>query len=132
MASLSTKGPYCRQRYQQATAYEKHLERIHDDNVLSLHAIVDTTLPGLRAFAPDENRDQGDSDYESDPMLEIADCYAARNDPGDMQHNSDEEDFSQPPDRGCPSSQVSIPGTGRALGDVAGYTELNESMKNNP
>ena len=60
---------------------------------------MDTTLPGLRAFAPDENSDQGDSDYESDPMLEIADCYAASNDPGDMQHDSDAEDFSQPPDR---------------------------------
>ena len=93
---------------------------------------MDTTLPGLRVFAPDENSDQGDSDYESDPMLEIADCYAASNDPGDMQHDSDEEDFSQQPDRGCPSSHASIPGAGRALGDVAGYTELNESMKNDP
>ena len=98
---------------------------MHHDILLSLRAIVDTTLPGLRAFALDENSDQGDSDYESDPMLEIADCYAASNDPGDMQHDSDEEDFSQPLDRGRPSSQESIPGAGRALGDVAGYTELN-------
>jgi len=62
-------------------------------------------------------------------MLEIADCYAASNDPGDMQHDSDEKDLSQPLDRGRPSSQESIPGAGRALGDVAGYTELHESMK---
>jgi len=45
-------------------------------------------------------------------MLEIADCYAASNDPGDMQHNSDEEDLSQPPDRRRQSSQESIPGAG--------------------
>ena len=83
-------------------------------------------------FVPDENSDQGDSDFESDPMLEIADCYAASNDPGDMQHNSDEEDFSQPLDRRRPSSQESIPGAGRALDDFAGYTELNEFMKNDP
>ena len=63
-------------------------------------------------------------------MLEIADCYVASNDTGDMQHNSDEEDCSQPPDRRRPSCQERIPGASRALGDVAGYTELNESMKN--
>ena len=31
-----------------------------------------------------------------------------------------------------PSSQESIPGAGRALGDVAGYTELNEAMIDDP
>jgi len=49
-----------------------------------------------------------------------------------MQHDSDEEDFSPQPDRGRPSSQQSILGAGRAFGDVAGYTELNESMKYGP
>jgi len=132
MALLSTKCPYCRRCYQQAAAYEKHLETMHHDILLSLRAIVDTTLPGLRVFAPDANSDQGDSDYESDPMLEIADCYAASNDPGDMQQDSEEEDFCQPRDCGRPSSQESIPGAGRALGDVAGYTELNESIKDDP
>jgi len=105
---------------------------MHHDILLSLRAILDTTLPGRRAFAPDENSDQSDSDYESDPMMEIADCYAASNDPGDMQHDSDEEDLSQPPDSRRPSSQETIPGAGRALGDVAGYTELKESMKDDP
>ena len=64
------------------------------DILLCLCAIVDTTLPGLRAFTPNENSNQCHSDHESHPMLEIADCYAASNDPGDMQHDSDEEDFS--------------------------------------
>ena len=62
----------------------------------------------------------------------MADCYAASNDPGDMQYDSDEEDYSQPPDHGRQSSQDSIPGAGRALSDVADYTKLNESMKNDP
>ena len=84
MASLSTKCPYCRRRYQQAAASEKHLEAIHHDILLSLRGIVDTTLQGLRAFAPDENSHQCDSDYKSDPMLEIADCFAASNDPSDI------------------------------------------------
>ena len=65
-------------------------------------------------------------------MLEIAGCYAASNDPGDMQHDSNEEDFSQPPDRWRPSSQESIPGARRALSDIAGYTELNEAMIDDP
>ena len=132
MASLSTKCPYCRRRYKQAAAYEKHLETMHHDILLSLRAIVDTTLPGLWAFASDENSNQGESEYESDPMLEIADCYTPSNDPGDMQHDSDEEDFAQPPNRGRPSREESIPGAGRALGNVAGYTELNASMKDDP
>ena len=102
MTSLSTKCPFCRRRYQQAAAYEKHLETLHHDILLSLYAIVDTTLPGLRAFAPDENSGQCYSGYESNLMLEIAACYTASNDPGDdMQHHSDEEDYSQPPDRGA-------------------------------
>ena len=93
---------------------------------------MDTTIPGLRAFALDENSNQGDSDYESDLMLEIADCYTPSNDPGDMQHDSDEEDFSRPLDRWCPPRQESIPGASRALGDVAGYTELIEAMIADP
>ena len=105
---------------------------MHHDILLSLRGIVDTTLLGLPAFAPEEYSDQGDSDYESDPMLEIAHCYAASNDSGNMQHDSDDEDLYQPPDCGRPSSQESIPGAGRALGDVAGYTELNKSIKNDP
>ena len=83
-------------------------------------------------FAPDENSDRGDADYESDLIREIADCYAASNHPGDMQHNSDKKDLAQPPDCGRPSRQESIPGAGRALGNVGGYTKLIESMKNAP
>ena len=56
---------------------------------------MDTTLPGLRAFAPGENSDQCDSDNESDPMLEIADCYAASNDPGDMCNNPRSEGLNR-------------------------------------
>ena len=67
--------------------------------LLSLGEIVDTTLPWVRAFAPDDKNDQRYTDNESDQMLDIADCYATSNDPGDMQHDSDGEDFSQPPDR---------------------------------
>ena len=132
MASLSIKCSYYRRCYEHAAAYEKHLETMHYDFRFSLSAIVDTTLPGLRAFTPDENSIQCDSDYESNPMLEIADCYAASNDPSDLQYNSEKEDFSQPPDRRHPSSQETVPGAGRALGNITGYMELDETMIDNP
>ena len=60
---------------------------MHHDILFCLRGFVHATFPGLMAFAQDENSDQCDSDYESDPMLEIADCYAASNNPGDMQHD---------------------------------------------
>ena len=101
---------------------------MHHDIVLSLRLIVVTALPGLRALASVQNSDQCDSDYESDAMLEIADCYTASNDPSDMQHDSGEYDFFQQPDREHPFSPEIILGAGRALGDLAGYKELNEAM----
>ena len=61
-ASVSTKCPYCRRPYQQAAACKKHIETTHHDILLSLFAIVYTTLPGLKAFTLDEKSDQGDSD----------------------------------------------------------------------
>jgi len=70
---------------------------MHLDILLSLRAVVDPTFP-------DENIDQSDSDYESDLMMEIADCHGACHDLDDIQHESDLEDVSQPPDRGCLSS----------------------------
>ena len=45
-----------------------------------------------------------------------------------MLQDSDEEDVSQLPDSGRPSSQETIPGASRALGYIAGYRELNEAM----
>ena len=65
-------------------------------------------------------------------MLEIADCYTASNDPGYLQHYSDEEYFSHSPDRGHPSTQEGIAGPGRGLSNGTGYMELNEVMIDDP
>ena len=61
-------------------------------------------------------------------MLDIADCYTPSNSPGDMQHDSDKQDFFQPPDLWGPSSHESIPGAGRVLGEGARDMKLNEAM----
>jgi len=133
MTSNTTKCPYCRRRYQQAAAYEKHVQTMHLDIVLSLNANADLTSRGPLAFVPDETINQSDSDYESDQGLEIADCRAASSEIDDnMQNDSDAEDMSHPPVCGPPSSQETISGAGRALSDVAGYRELNRAMTDDP
>jgi len=106
---------------------------MHLDIVISLRANADLTSPGLPALVRDENINQSNSDYESDHRLEITDCRAASSEiDDDMQNDSDAEDVSYPPGCGRPSSQETISGAGRALSDVAGYTELNRAMTDDP
>jgi len=73
-----------------------------------------------------------DSDYKSDCRLKIPDFHTARGEIDDVQNDSDTEDASHPPVRMCPSGQETIPGASRPLGEVAGYTELNYAMTDDP
>jgi hypothetical protein len=77
---------------------------------------------------------ESDSDYESDLGLEITDCDSVGSETdNEIEHDSDAEDPDiLPPDTGSPSSQKTILGAGRAIGDVAGYAELNQAMKDDP
>jgi len=131
MTSKTTKCPYCRRRYQQATAYEKHLQIMHLDIVLSLSAIADAASMGP-TFVREELENLTDSDYESDCRLKIPDFHTASGEIDDMQNDSDTEEVSHPPVRVHPSGQETIPGAGRPLGKVAGYTELNKAMTDDP
>jgi len=133
MTSKTTKCPYGRRHYQRAAAYEKHLQIMHLDIVLSLRLNADLISLGPPAFLHDENNNQSDSDYESNHRLEIAHCRTANNEIDDnMQNNSEAEDISYPPVCRCPLSQEPISGAGRAPSDVAGYTELNRAMRDDP
>jgi len=49
-----------------------------------------------------------------------------------MRHNSDDEDISQPPARGRPLSQDTIPGAGRLISAVDNYSEHNQTMADDP
>jgi len=93
---------------------------MHVDIVLSLRvcATADQGSPQLTAFRRHEKVDPGDSDYESDPEVEIEDQGAYNKIENDSQDDSDAEDTSEPPARGRPSSQEIISGSGRPLGDV--------------
>src|SRR5437879_1527257 len=148
MTSNTSKCPYYRGRYQQAAAYEKHLQSIHQDIVLFLHVSTDQTSCGLAAVTHHKNVNQllsttttncltnqeRDSDYESDLGLEITDCNSVGSETdNEIEYDSDAEDSDiLPLDTGSPSSQKTILGAGRAIGDVAGYAELNQAMKDDP
>jgi len=96
MTSKTTKCAYCRRRYQQAAAYEKHFQTRHLDIVLSLTAIVDAA--SMRpTFVHDKLENLTDLDYESDCRLEIPDFHTAIGEIDDMQNDSDTEDVSHPP-----------------------------------
>jgi len=104
---------------------------MHLDIILSLSAIADTASMGL-TFVRDELENLTDSDYESDCRLEIPDFHTASGERDDMQNDSHTDDVSHPGVHVRPSGQETIPGTGRPLGEVAGYTELNKAMTDNP
>jgi len=100
---------------------------MHLDIVLSLSAIADAASIGS-TFVRDKLENLTDSDYESDCRLEIPDFHTASGMVDDMQNDSHMEDVSHPPVCVRPLGQETIPGTGRPLGEVAGYTELNKAM----
>jgi len=131
MTSKTTKCPYCSRRYHQAAAYEKHLLTMPLDIVLSLSAIADAAFIGP-TFVRDELENLTDSDCECDCRLEIPDFHTASGEIDDMQNDSDTEDVFNPPVPVRPSGQEAIPGGGRPLGEVAGYTQLNKAMTDEP
>jgi len=104
---------------------------MHLDIVLSLTAIAAAASIGP-TFVRNELENLTDSEYESDCWLEFPDFHTARGEIDDMQNDSHTEEVSHPPVHVCPSGQDRIPGAGRLLGDVAGYTELNQAMTDDP
>jgi len=106
---------------------------MHLDIVLSLNAIGDAVSSTARTtFVHDELENMTDSDYKSDPGLEIADIHTASGETDDMHNDADIEDVSHPPVCTRRAGQETIPGAARPLGEVAGYTELHKAMTNDP
>jgi len=104
---------------------------MHLDIVFSLSAIVDAASMGP-TFVCDELENLTDSDYQSDCRLEIPDFHTACGEIDNMQNDSDTEEVSHPPVCVRPFGQETIPGAGRPLSEVAGYTELNKAMTDDP
>jgi len=83
-------------------------------------------------FVLNKHENLTDSDYESDCRFEIPDFHIASGEIDDMQNDSDTEDVLHPPVHVHTSGQESIPSASRPLGKVAGYTELNKAMTDDP
>jgi len=106
---------------------------MHLDIVLSLSAIADGTSMGPTfKFVRDELENLTDSDYESDCRLEIPDFHTASGEIDYMQNDSDTEVVSHPPVRVRSEGQETIPGASRPQGKVAGYTQHNKAMTDDP
>jgi len=107
---------------------------MHLDIVLSIqvHAKADSRSLEPSAFRPHENIDLDDSDYESDPNLEIEDPGAYNEIENNRPDDSDATATSEPPACRRRSSQESIPGAANLLGNGVNYTELNLATTNNP
>jgi len=108
---------------------------MHLDIVLSLNGIADAASSAARpTFVRDKLENMTDSDYEADPGLAIANIHTASGEIDDMYNDSDTQYVSHlgPPVHACSSGQETIPGAGRPLGEVAGYTELNKAMTDDP
>jgi len=104
---------------------------MHLDIVLSFSPFAEAASLGP-TFVRDELENLTDSDYECDCRLEIPDFHTPSGEIADMQHDSDKEAVFHPPVRMRPSGQETIPSAGRPLGEVAGYTELNKAMTDDP
>ena len=106
---------------------------MHLDIALSLNAIAEAASSTARpTFVRDEVENMTDSDYESDPGLEIAHIYTTIGEIDDRHNDSDREEVSHPPVRGRPSGEETIAGACRPLSEVAGYTELNQAVTDDP
>jgi len=107
--------PCCRQSYQQATAYKKHLETIHLDIVLS-HIVIATTA-SIRppTFIRDQLDNLTDPDYESDSRLEIPDFHTTSTEIDNMQNDSAKVGVSYPQVCVHPSGQETLPVQGDYL-----------------
>jgi len=106
---------------------------MHLDIVLPLNRIVHRACSTAQpTFVRDELENMTNSDYKSDRGLEIADIHTASGEIDDMHNDSDTEYVSHPLVHHLPSGQETIPGAGRPLGEVAGHTELNMAMTDDP
>jgi len=102
---------------------------MHLDVVESLNTIAEMAASAARPTSvSDELENKNDSDCESAPRLKIADIHTATGEIDNMYNDSETEEVSRPPVRARPSGQETIPGAGRLLGEVAGYTEHNKAM----
>ena len=124
---MPSKCSFCRKKYTQAGAYEKHLRTAHANLDIILASTVRYTSSAI-AYNNDtetdllhqEGHEHRDSDYESDP-----DSAGCEHDPfnDDIANASDTKISNGTPGSLAAGKETHYEGSGEAVGDVNGFEQ---------
>jgi len=119
---MPSKCPFCRQKYSQAAAYEKHLRTTHA-NVNIILASTTIRYPSSASHVLDTQTkvvgERPDSDYESDPEPTGREHDILS---GDVVYESDTEVRNNTASF-FGSQQGHFPGAGEAIGNLNGFEQ---------
>jgi len=128
---MPSKCPFCRQKYTQAAAYEKHLRTTYANvNII----LTSTTIgyPSSASHVLDTQTDvvgeRPDSDYESNPEPTGREHDVLS---GDVVYESDTEVLNNTASFSG-GQQTHFPGAGEAIGDVNGFEQEISNLCDNP
>jgi len=129
--AMPSKFPFCREKYTQAAAYEKHLRTTHA-NVKIILASTTIQYPSSASHVLDTQTDVigelPDSDYESEPEPTGCEHDVLS---GDVVYESDTEVVNHtPPFSG--GQQKHFPGAGEAIGDVNRFPQEISNLCDDP
>ena len=121
---MPSKCPFCRRKYIQSGAYEKHLRTAHANlDIVLASTVRDTLSMETSILYHREASKLQDSDYESDPdpTGHELDAFTA--------HQSDIPDDST---SSLPGRQEHYPRAGEAIGDVDGFEQEHSKLCEDP
>ena len=132
---MPTKCSFCRKKYTQASAYEKHLRTAHANLDIILSSTVRYT-PSAMTYNNNteadllhhEGHERPDSDPESDPDYSGRDHDAFID---DIAKESDPEMLSGTPGS-IAGKQTHYEGSGEAVGDVKGFEQECDILSKDP
>jgi len=128
---MPSKCPFCRQKYTQAAAYEKHLRTTHA-NVNIILASTTIRYPSSASHVLDRQTDvvgeRLDSDYESDPEPTGREHDVLS---GDVVYESDTEVLNNTASFSG-GQQTHFPGAGEVIGDVNGFEQEISNLCDDP
>ena len=126
---MPSKCLFCRQKYTQAAAYEKHLRTTHANLNIVLASTIryPSSASHVLSTEADEVRERPDSDYESDPEPtgrehDVLSCDVYESDT-EVLNNTASLSGGQ---------QTHFPSAGEAVGDVNGFQQEISNLCDNP
>ena len=132
---MPSKCSFCRKKYTQASAYEKHLRTVHANLDIILASTVQYTSSAI-AYNNDtetdllylEGHERRDSDYESDP------------DSARHEHDAFNDNIANASDTEIPNGtpgllagkETHYEGSGEAVGDINGFEQECDDLSKDP